>query len=179
MQTIIEMQNDVAAFKAKRDDLIKAQGLATTTIEAKNELVMMESRIEIDRKKMARLLEERELLIKGVTATLCIEIDKLLSTGSASIRIGDGSVDIGWVIDETYHPYSNLSGGERFEFVNALSQVLCSGDNPLTHAELAETGDRVESVLHTILSSQKGQVIACTCNWQEEYNCEGWTKIEL
>ncbi|MDI6781852.1 MAG: hypothetical protein QME49_07110 [bacterium] len=180
MKTISELKSDLAAFEARRDSLLELKGVISTMNKAKGELITMEEMIAADKVKMKGLLSQREKLIRGVTETICVEVDKLLTNGKSNISIGDGKVDIGWIIGGQYHPYSNLSGGERVSFINALSQTLCGGENPLTHLELAEAGDVVGEVLHVVRSSQQGQVIACTCNWDDEkFNCDGWDRITL
>ena len=174
-----ELMERLSKLKDQQRSMIEAKGVHDTMLIAKNELVIMEAMITADKDKMKGLLSQRGKLLHEATQKICLEVDKSLSCGTSKIQITEKNIYVGWVIDKEYHPMSNLSGGEKIEFINALSQVLYPSDNPLTHLELAETGDRVEDILHAVLSSQKGQVIACTCSWDEEYSHEGWERIAL
>ena len=174
-----ELMERLSKLKDQQRSIIEAKGVHDTMLIAKNELVTMEARITADKDKMKGLLSQRGKLLHEATQKICLEVDRNLSCGVSQIQITEKNISIGWVIDNKYHPMENLSGGEKIEFLNALAQVLYPSDNPLTHLELAETGDRVEDVLHAVLSSQKGQVLACTCNWKEAYDHEGWDRIML
>ncbi len=179
MSSMYELQEQMRLLQDRQSDMLKSQGVVETLEKEQKRLGEMEINIAKDKESQKELMTKREGLIQGVACSLGMEMDKLLSVGSASIQIEGGKVRIGWIIDDKYHPLDNLSGGERVEFVNALSQVLCQGGSILDHLELAETGDRAEGILHAIASNHHGQVIACTCNWKDKWQHEGWEHIDL
>lgn len=188
-QQITTLKADRQTYLEREKDLLKRQGTVETLERLKKELAEMEEKLAIQKDKMKELRRQREESLRSVCLQITDRINPWLSEGEASIEITEkGIVRIGWIINRRYHPLDGLSGGERVEFLQALSHVLgnrSDGTNKtdglkLNFIELAEAGIYAGNILKQITeaSSNEIQTIACNCYPMEDIP-EGWEVIRL
>lgn len=183
-QRIRQTEANIQALADRKQYILKRQGTVDTIDRIHKEKAVVELQLNQIKIHLKTLKEQREDTVKQICFTLQEGINSYLIEGEASIEIDEGKVSICWLLADKLHPIKlhpmeSLSGGEKVEFYNALSQVLFKGRHKLIHIELAELWDDTIALLECQAKQEGVQVIACTQRKIAKEDLSDWEVITL
>jgi len=178
-EKLTELQEKLNKYKKYEQDILKKEGIEDILIKAKEEYQQFHEAYQKQKEIIKQIEDKRNKLFFNIITKLSTEMNKYLTRGIASVKIEQGKLRIGWIIDNIYKPYTNLSGGEKVEMNNALIQTLLQPtEHDIVFIELAELDINSAQAMLEKIGNQIPQTIVC--NWQKLVTLPNhWNLIDI
>lgn len=173
MTTTTEQVGVVLKLESQANEIAEKMGRARAAVatkkaaaECREKATKIEKTIELHKSQLLDLKEKRIAIVNQILTAFCEQITSQLSTGRAVIRTDEsGSIRMYWDFrgdGNNLRPLESLSGGEKVEFLAALSVPFQpEAKDKVLLVELGEVGWDGPQMLSKLAGS-KNQVVACS-----------------
>jgi uncharacterized membrane protein YqiK len=159
-------------LRAEQAKFLAAQSIDTQIAKAQKEIRESKEFLEAEKKTLKDLKQKKSDTLEFTIISMEEKISEMLPTGSAVIRIEDGSLYMGWQLIDYLVRYESLSGGQKVMFEQALTRAMLEKGGVLVYEAAEVDADNMKGLMEAI-KTVPYQTILNT--WKRPKAMKDWT----
>lgn len=169
---ITGLNQKLANLDTDRDKFLTAKSTDEQIAKSQKEMNESKSLLATEKDTLKNLKSKKSESLKFTIIQMEEKISEMLPSGSAVVRIGDNSIDIGWQLPDGIVEYASLSEGQQEIFEKALTRAMLDKGGLLIYEAGPVDSDNLKALMKTI----KGKPYQIIINsWKKPPPMKGWT----